>query len=144
MYAYGKGIEQDFAEAARWWKQLADQGDSKSQAALAGLYFQGNGIVKDVAAAVALWREAAQQGIIDAQRNLGLLYGKGQGVAQDDVQAYAWLNAAALQNDKVAESSRDYAFKQLTDGQQKEAEILAKQYVEKYVTPFVEINKKPH
>lgn len=144
MYAYGKGVPQDFSKAAHWWGELAEQGDSKSQTALAGLYYQGNGVEKDVNAAVALWREAAEQGISEAQRNLGLVYGKGQGVKQDDVQAYAWLNAAAAQEDKTAEKSRDYAFKQLTREQQKEAISLAKQYVEKYVTPFVETNKKPH
>jgi len=144
MYAYGKGIAQDFSQAAHWWQKLAEQGDSKSQAALAGLYFQGKGVVQDIAAAVSLWRQAAEQGIIEAQRNLGLLYGKGQGVPQDDVQAYAWLHAAAKQADKTAQKSRDYAFQQLSGAQQTEATRLAKQYVERYVTPFVEINQKPH
>ena len=83
-------------------------------------------------------------GIIDAQRNLGLLYGKGQGVTQDDVQAYAWLNAAAVQGDETAAKSRDYAASQLNAEQRKEAEAMAKEYVEKYVAPFKEINAKPH
>jgi len=145
MYAYGQGVTQDFVEAARWWKKLAEQGDSKSQAALAGLYFQGKGgIAQNLAAAISLWRSAAEQGNIEAQRNLGLMYGKGQGVEQDDVQAYAWLNAAATQGDTVAEQSRDYAFQQLTGTRLKEAELLAGQYVERYVAAFEEKNKKPH
>ena len=144
MYAYGKGVPQDFAKAAVWWKKLADQGDSKAQAALAGLYYQGSGVTKDIARALDLWNESARQGIIDAQRNLGLLYGKGQGVVRDDVQAYAWLNAAAVQTDKTAAKSRDYALSLLGAEQRKQAESLAKEYVEKYVEPFKEINTKPH
>ena len=144
LYAYGKGVKQDFSEAARWWQKLAEQGDTKSQAALAGLYYQGKGVEQDFQRAVELWREAAQQGNAEAQRNLGLMYGKGQGVAQDDVQAYAWLNAAATQKDEVAGKSRDFALSQIKQGQRQQAEALAKQYVEKYVSPFEESNKNPH
>lgn len=144
MYAYGKGVAQDFSKAARWWEKLAEQGDSKSQSALAGLYFQGAGVKQDIAKALLLWGEAAKQGIVDAQRNLGLLYGKGQGITQNDVQAYAWLNAAAVQDDLTAAKSRDYAWSLLNDEQRKKAAALAKEYVEKYVAPFKEINAKPH
>ncbi len=144
MYAYGKGVAQDFAKAAQWWEKLAEQGDTKSQSALAGLYYQGVGVGQDIAKALALWSDAAKQGIIDAQRNLGLLYGKGQGVTQDDVQAYAWLNTATVQGDVTAEKSRDYALSQLNGEQRKTAEGLAKEYVEKYVEPFKEKNAKPH
>lgn len=144
MYAYGKGVEQDLGIAAKWWGKLAEQGDSKSQSALAGLYYRGTGVEQDYTRAVELWHLAAQQGIIEAQRNLGLMYGKGQGVEQSDIQAFVWLNAAAEQDDKVAAKSRDFARSQLSDTQLKEAEVLAKEYIKKYVDPYREKNKSPH
>ena len=138
MYAYGKGVQQDFTEAARWWKKLADQGDVKSQVALAGLYYQGSGLERNFEEAVRLWHEAAQQGSIEAQRNLGLMYGKGQGVAKNDVQAFAWLSVAAIQDDDVAAKSRDYAQSQLNAEQRKKAETLAHELIEKFVESLEE------
>lgn len=144
MYAYGKGVTQDLSNAAKWWTRLAEQGDAKSQSALAGLYYRGMGVDQDYSRAVELWLQSAKQGIVDAQRNLGLMYGKGQGVEQNDVQAYAWLNAAAQQQDKVAEQSRDYAQSQLSQEQLQKARVIAQEYLEKYVEPFREKNKNPH
>lgn len=144
MYAYGKGVNQNLGIAAKWWSKLSEQGDGKSQSALAGLYYRGAGVEQNYPRAVELWRMAAQQGIVEAQRNLGLMYGKGQGVEQNDIQAFAWLNAAAEQDDETAAKSRDYARSQLNDTQYSNAEMLAKDYVKKYVEPFREKNKSPH
>jgi len=144
MYAYGQGVERDLGIAAKWWEKLAEQGDARSQSALAGLYYSGTGVAQNYSRAAELWQQAAQQGVIEAQRNLGLMYGKGLGVEQSDLKAFLWLNAASAQDDEVAVKSRDYARSQMNQPQRNKADVLAKEYIKKYVEPFREKNKSPH
>ena len=47
MYDDGKGVLQDYAEAVRWYKLAAAQGDSGAQNNLASMYFKGKGVAQD-------------------------------------------------------------------------------------------------
>ena len=47
MYADGRGVPKDEAEAARWYRLAADQGDASAQFMLAGMYALGQGAPKD-------------------------------------------------------------------------------------------------
>ena len=78
MYATGKGVGQDDAEAVKWYR-LAAEG----------------------------YRRAAETGDDAAQYHLGLMYKKGEGVAPNDRLAYMWLNLAAVQGHENAKQSRD-------------------------------------
>ena len=40
-------MTQDHAEAARWYRKAADQGDTQAQAYLGIMYFNGQGIAQD-------------------------------------------------------------------------------------------------
>ena len=46
-YYLGLGVNQDYAEAAKWYKKAAEQGDSVSQIILGAMYEKGKGISKD-------------------------------------------------------------------------------------------------
>ena len=61
MYATGEGIADD-AEAVRWWRRAAEQGDARAQYSLGAMYANGKGIAEDDAEAVRWWRRAAEQG----------------------------------------------------------------------------------
>ena len=50
MYAQGRGVPQDYAEAARWYRVAADQGDPQAQYNLGLSYAKGEGISDDVSA----------------------------------------------------------------------------------------------
>ena len=95
MYAAGEGIQQDEAEAVRWYRLAAEQGHADAQASLGGMYLEGRGVPQDDAEAVRWIRLAAERGQGDAQALLGSMYYEGRGVPQDDILAYAFLHSAA-------------------------------------------------
>ena len=41
MYAYGRGIPQDYAEALKWYRKAAEQGDARAQTNLGVMYANG-------------------------------------------------------------------------------------------------------
>jgi TPR repeat protein len=70
----------DNAEAARWYRKSAEQGDAMAQNNLGGMYHNGNGVAQDYAEAVNWYHRAADQGLAEAQDNLGMMYAYGKGV----------------------------------------------------------------
>jgi TPR repeat protein len=82
MYSQGRGVSQDHAEPAYWYRKAADQGDADAQNNLGPLYAQGKGVSQDQAEAAYWYRKAADKGHATARLNLGRLYEAG-GVAQD-------------------------------------------------------------
>jgi hypothetical protein len=97
MYSHGQGMPQDYAEAVRWYRKAADQGDPEGQDGLAFMYSQGHGVAKDFAESLRWYRNAADQGDAKAQNGLGLMYFRGQGVPQDYGEAARWYRKAADQ-----------------------------------------------
>jgi len=47
MYAEGRGMEKDKAEAAKWYAKAAEQGDAKKQRELGFMFAHGWGVEKD-------------------------------------------------------------------------------------------------
>jgi len=47
MYGNGQGLPQDYAEAAKWFRKAAEQGDARAQFNLGGMYGQGQGVPQD-------------------------------------------------------------------------------------------------
>jgi TPR repeat protein len=133
MYAQGKGVPQNYAEAARWWRPLAEQGDANAQAGLGQLYANGKGVPENDAEAVRWWRLAAAQGDAKAQTNLGFRYAIGEGVPENYVTAYMWMNLAAAQGEEAAETAKDTFIKGMSSAdisraQQLSAKCLARNY----------------
>jgi TPR repeat protein len=62
MYANGKGVKQDDAEAVRWYRKAAEQGNAKAQFNLGVMYDLGKGVKQDDAEAVKWYRKAAFSG----------------------------------------------------------------------------------
>lgn len=94
-YAGSGGIEQNFAEAARWYEKLAKQGDRRAQTSIGLMYARGYGVPKNMDLARRWWSFAASQNDAGAQYNLGVIYAEGDGVAQDYPRAAQWLERAA-------------------------------------------------
>jgi hypothetical protein len=103
----GEGVPQDYAEAERWWRLAAEQGDAVAQYNLGVMYYYGAGVERDRAEAARWYRLAAEQGDVDARTNLGWMYRYGEGVPKDYALAYMWLNLAAAQGHKSAAIGRD-------------------------------------
>ena len=97
MYDNGQGVPQNYAEAVKWYRLAADQGDAGAQYNLGVMYDQGRGVPQNYAEAVKWYRLAADQGDAIAQYNLGVMYDKGQGVPQNYAEAVKWYRLAADQ-----------------------------------------------
>ena len=102
-YNEGKGVPQDYTQAAFWWRKAAEQGDADAQDNLGYSYGDGQGVPKDDTLAVLWWSKAAEQGLADAQNNLGVSYDHGEGAPQDYAQAALWYRRAAEQGDALAQ-----------------------------------------
>jgi len=105
-YYLGRGgVEQDFAEAARWYRRLATQGDARAQTSLGLMYARGLGFARDMAEARRWWSLAAAQNDAGAQYNLGTLYLDGTTVAPDPAQAHFWFSRAAARGHVLAQTN---------------------------------------
>lgn len=132
MYERGQGVQQDLAEATRWYSNAAEQGYADAQYNLGLLYDRGYGalskdfvavdngkdlkqgsaasgsvqqVPRDDAQAALWYLKAAQQGQVNAQSNLGLMYAEGRGVPRDYVEAVRWYTRAAEQGDAGAQGN---------------------------------------
>ena len=128
MYAIGRVVPKNYAQAHKWFRLAADQGHAKAQTILGAMYEEGLGVPQDYAQAVKWYRLAADQGDASAQNFLGYMYSNGQGVPQDYVQAHMWLNLAAAQGNADGEKNRDLVAKRMTPQQIERAQELGRNW----------------
>jgi TPR repeat protein len=55
-------VPQDYAEAMKWFRKAADQGDTGAQSNLGFMYAKGQGVPEDYVEAMKWFRMAADQG----------------------------------------------------------------------------------
>jgi len=150
MYEKGQGVPQDYAEALKWYRKAAEQGNAKAvmwyrkaaeqgnaeaQFGLGHMYDERLGVPQDYAEAAKWYRRAAEQGFAEAQTNLGIMYFTGQGVPKDYVLAHMWFNratsrypASEISKRKRAENFRNVAASKMTSAQIAEAQRLAQEW----------------
>ena len=68
MYANGEGVLKDEAEAARWYRLAADQGNAAAQGKLGVMYYTGEGVLKDSVLAHMWWNIAGANGLEAARK----------------------------------------------------------------------------
>lgn len=73
MYDTGNGVSQDYAEAVKWYRKAAEQGNADAQNKLGFMYDNGYGVSEDKAKAVEWYRKAAEQGLEKAINNLKIM-----------------------------------------------------------------------
>jgi len=105
LYMNGKGVPQDYAEAARWYRKAAEQGHVGGEYWLGYQCETGQGVPPNLGEAARWYRRAAEQGDVEAQKRLALLYLQGRGVAKDSQEAEKWYSKAAGQGDPDAQSA---------------------------------------
>ncbi len=127
-------MPQDYAEAVKWSRKAAEQGNARAQFVLGTMYNNGQGVTQDYAEAVKWYRKAAEKGYARAQFSLGTMYGLGRGVTQDNLQAHVWLNIAVSNlppgevRDAAVKSRDDVIAKRMTPAQISEAQKLAREW----------------
>jgi TPR repeat protein len=133
MYEEGKGVPQDYAAAASWFRKAAEQGNAYAQHFCGLMYARGKGVPNDYAIAASWFRMAAEQENAGSQSSLGLLYAEGLGVPQDHVEAHKWFNLAAANGDDEAAKKRQDIAAKMTPAQIAEAQKRAREWKSKVV-----------
>ncbi len=94
-FAEGKGVPQDFGQAATWYQRAATQGLAAAQYRLGALYERGLGVTADTARARVWYKRAAEQGNLRAMHNLAVLSAGRPGMSPDYPSAVQWFTEAA-------------------------------------------------
>jgi TPR repeat protein len=105
MFAVGRGVKEDDAQAIAWWTKAAEQGDAQAQWELGGEYTSGTRVRRDYQKAFAWSLKSAEQGYGPADINVASFYTGGYGdIGADQKQVVHWLRLAADQNTMGAAS----------------------------------------
>lgn len=107
---YTAGQDQDYKEAAKWFKKAAHQGNQDAQYMLGITYYVGRGLPRDYTKAREWFRKAADQGQARAQYQLGEIYMNGRGVQKEPAWAALWYGKAAEQAHAEAQFSLAIVF----------------------------------
>ncbi len=132
FFLTGSTTPRNYAEAIKWYKLAAENGDRESQSELAFLYFTGKGGGRDLEKAFYWYERSAYQGLPVSQYSLGIMYYSGSGIKQPDlIRAYGWLSLAASKNHLDAQLSRDYLETVLNAEELKKAQDYSVQLFQK-------------
>lgn len=86
---------ENYAEAAKHLKKLAEMGNPEAQYSLGMMYYTGQGVPQNYTLARELFASSAEAGISGSMNGLGYIYGSGFGVKQDTELAVKWYRKAA-------------------------------------------------
>jgi TPR repeat protein len=100
LYSSGKGVQQNYEEAAKWFQKSAEQGYDKALYNLGLLYSNGNGVPKDYMQAYLCFKLAAEQGIETANTYLETMAQQmtPAQIAQAQEMAKAWKQPTSSAN----------------------------------------------
>jgi hypothetical protein len=110
MYNLGYGVEKNYAEAVKWYRKAADQGDAIAQVWLGLSYSRGTGVTRNYAESLEWFRKASAQGNSYAQNHIGWKYEQGEGVDVDYMEAAKWYKLAVKKENILALSNLGYLY----------------------------------
>ena len=96
IYHDGQGVEQNYSEAALWWRMAAVEGDTEAMVRLGCLHEAGLGVERTTAVALQWWRRAAGAHHPTAEYHLGR-------TSRNRRAAEAWYRRAAEQGHDQAQ-----------------------------------------
>lgn len=73
LFYYGRGVSQDYAEAARWYRYAAERGNAGAQNDLGVMYALGRGVTRDYVEALMWASLSAAKGFEKAQELVAFL-----------------------------------------------------------------------
>ena len=100
LFFYGKHVEQNYAEAFRYYSVCADESDAQIQFNLAEMYYLGHGTDKSAEKAIDWYQKALERDAehVEASWRLGTIYLQGIHVEQNFGKAEELLTVAANSN----------------------------------------------
>ncbi len=99
--------KQNRREAAKWFRNAANQGDTKAWTLLGHMYGEGYGVPNDHAEAMKLWLKAAEQGEVTAQKSLALMLG----FQNKETESENWIRKAAEQGDRWGQRGLGFLYR---------------------------------
>jgi len=69
MYYFGKGVQQDYAKAVKWYFKAAEQGNAKAQFNLAVTYASGKGVLQSGEAAADWYYKAGLSNLKEGKKD---------------------------------------------------------------------------
>jgi TPR repeat protein len=76
MYANGRGVKQDNAEAIKWFRLAAAQGNAVAQGMLGAMYYTGEGVTQDYVRAHMWFNLAGASGDVYGEKDRDLVAAK--------------------------------------------------------------------
>lgn len=104
-YRFGRGVNRDQAEAAKWLRKASDGGSAPASNDLGVMYQYGVGVSQNDNEAARLFMKAAAADDAAAQANLGYMYMQGLGVPKDTAKAFDWTWKSAQQGYEAGETN---------------------------------------
>ena len=101
-YEAGKGVPQDDAKAAQWFRKAAEQGNPQGQNSLGLMYADGRGVKRNKHEAVHWYRMAADNGLPEGFYNLAISYFNAEGVNENLHLAFVYMSIAAAKGEPDA------------------------------------------
>ena len=86
---------EQWVEAARWFRRSAEQGDPMAQREFALRLYRGQGVPRDRGRAFQYMLRAARSGDATAQYSVGMMYQLGNGTERDVAKGRHWLQRSA-------------------------------------------------
>uniref|UniRef100_A0A7S4UA39 Uncharacterized protein n=1 Tax=Guillardia theta TaxID=55529 RepID=A0A7S4UA39_GUITH len=103
LYYFGaRGIEQNYAEALRWYELAAEQGDPNALGHIGNMYVQGIHVEPNNETALKYFRQGAEKGNGIAINGLGYMHLYGMGLPQSSSEAVKLFSNAAEQGNLEA------------------------------------------
>ena len=128
LYANGRGVRRDDAQAVNWYRKAANQGLPIAQYYLGLAIKYGDIGSPDPVEAARWFRRSAEQDYHRAQYELGSAYALGLGVETDLVQAFMWMTLAIRAGVPEFQWGRYSFSKWMTADQIHEAQGLIRQW----------------
>jgi localization factor PodJL len=94
-YMEGRGVKEDYAEAAKWYEQSAGKDFAPALYRMGNMNEKGLGMPRDLNKAIDWYQQAAKQGNANAMHNLAVLFASGANGKPDNTSAVRWFNEAA-------------------------------------------------
>lgn len=95
----GDGIEQDFAKAAKYFRQASIKGYARASFSLGLQYRNGKGVDQSDETAMVLFRKAALKGLPIAKQYLGIALIKEQASEEDIAEGERWISESYRESD---------------------------------------------
>jgi len=105
MYYEGRGIQQSYKEAAKWYEKAAEKLDAHGLCYLGYCYYYGREIDVDYEKAYSCFSQSAYLGNANAMYKLGDMYFNGYHVKEDKDAAFFWYDESWKCYDSIYEKS---------------------------------------